>query len=406
MRSSRLTELLQQYANGSLNAAGEEELSVLLSEHSTATEAELTDLISQQAAEGNEPLPDNWRAAVNAIMAVDTIGVHTLPRPAAVISARVSRRHILARWSWAAAVLIVLLAAGYYWVSRPEHSAVVKGKQTQTDAAPGTNGAILTLSDGSQLVLDSLGNGVLTTQQGAKVRLQNGVLQYDPQTTASTQQPPAVQFSAYNVMTTPKGRQFQLLLPDGTRVWLNAASSIRYPTAFTAGTRTVELTGEAYFEVSRNKAQPFVVHLSGFGGEVEVTGTHFNVKAYADETSASTTLLEGAVTVRTSAQQQAMKPGGQTSILPGGQLTLNPEADTEQAVAWKNRSFSFKKTELESILKQLARWYDIEILYEGPVPKKTFTSNLSMDNNLSDILTILRSSGIRFSFENGILRVK
>ncbi|WEK37021.1 MAG: FecR family protein [Candidatus Pseudobacter hemicellulosilyticus] len=425
MESSRIVILLQQYANGQLDAAGQQELSALLAGDTELLEAQLAELVAQTATEGLSPLPDNWQESVQAILAADALpGMTSLPmarshdreerlvetiepQPAVSGTATRRRRLLSARYWMAASFLLVLGTAGYIWFGNPQPATdtVVQQPVVVTDALPGTDGAILTLADGSQLVLDSLGNGVLTTQQGAQVLLQNGTLQYDLQADPQAgQQPAPPQLLAFNTMTTPKGRQFRLLLPDGTRVWLNAASAIRYPTRFGAGNREVELTGEAYFEVTKNSRQPFIVKLTGMG-EVEVTGTQFNIKAYADETVA-TTLLEGAVTIRTPSQQQPMQPGSQTTMLPDGKLHHTPHADTEQAVAWKNRSFSFKETDLKTILKQLARWYDIEVKYQGAVPEKTFTSNLSMDTNLSEILTILRSSKINFSFENGVLTVQ
>ena len=215
------------------------------------------------------------------------------------------------RW-WAAASIILVLGIGaYLWSARKKNAApavVAADTRVNTpDIPPGKDGAILTLADGSQVVLDSLGSGVIALQNGARAVIKNGELVYDL-TRAGTGG------VAYNTMTTPKGRQFILLLPDGTKVWLNAASSIRYPTVFSGRERKVELTGEAYFEVAKNVRLPFLVNVND-KATVEVLGTNFNVNAYEDEASINTTLLEGSVKVNGT----VIKPGQQVQV-PAGRL--------------------------------------------------------------------------------------
>jgi ferric-dicitrate binding protein FerR (iron transport regulator) len=334
--------------------------------------------------------------SVNRIVTADRLQDANEQETPVVTPVRRLRR--IAWLSAAACVLLLLVGSIIYlanWRAKP--ALPVATKPVLHDALPGTNGAVLTLADGSRVVLDSLGNGIVASQNGATVMLEDGKLQYKPAKGATED-------ITYNTMATPRGRQFRLTLPDGSRVWINAASAIRYPVHFAGGTRVVELSGEAYFEVAVNKEKPFIVQLPG-NNSIEVTGTHFNVKAYTDEAFTKTTLLEGAVTVKTTERTRNMQPGQQTRITAGGAIAFVPNASTQQATAWMSRSFSFQEDDLETILKQLARWYDIEIKYEGGIPKKTFTSNVSMDNNLSDILTVLSQSGLKFSLENGVLHI-
>ncbi|NII29071.1 DUF4974 domain-containing protein [Pseudoflavitalea sp. X16] len=396
MSIHQLEYLMQLYANRSLSELERKELMQLLEKEGPLTEEALAVLIEQYPATGEVEMPDNWMQAVDRIVAVDRMQ-NTVEAEIPVIKPARPWKRI--GWYAAAACVLALLTGGILYLSRQNRTPEQTVTQTPVthDALPGTNGAVLTLADGSTVVLDSLGNGIIASQQGATVLLEDGKLQYNPAKAAAD----AI---VYNTMTTPRGRQFRLTLPDGTRVWMNAASSIRFPTQFAGNTRQVELSGEAYFEVAANKQQPFMVQLPG-GKSIEVTGTHFNVKAYTDEADTRTTLLEGAVMVKANDQSLNMKPGQQTRITAGGSIALVPGASTQQAIAWMSRSFSFRNDDLETILKQLARWYDIEVKYERGIPKKTFTSNVSMDNNLSDILTVLSQSGVKFSLENGVLRI-
>jgi transmembrane sensor len=212
----------------------------------------------------------------------------------------------------------------------------------------------------------------------------------------------------YNTIAVPRGGRYQLLLPDGSHVWLNAASTLRYPSAFTGAQRRVELDGEAYFEVSslpaspggggeKTARMPFIVQVNGT--EVEVLGTHFNIMAYKDEASINTTLLEGAVRVSKDDHHQLLKPGQQAQLHPSGAITLVKKADTEKAVAWKNGAFKFDGSDIGTIMRQAARWYDIDVEYKGKVNEE-FYGTIGQEMNLSQILSVLEKTGlVHFTIE-------
>jgi transmembrane sensor len=267
--------------------------------------------------------------------------------------------------------------------------------------APGKSGAVLTLADGSQLVLDSMGNGMVATQNGTQVLLKGGELAYAPAGSVSGE-------IAYNTMTTPKGRQFQLTLPDGTRVWLNAASSLRFPTAFGGNERLVSVTGEAYFEVARNNKQPFKVNVNG-KATVEVLGTQFNVNAYDNESSIQTTLLNGSVRVsdaKTTASAVVLKPGQQARMAndlnqaTANNIKLVNDVDINKVMSWKNGLFDFEGASLSEVMRQIERWYDIEVVYEKGIPNVEFEGKMTKDVPLKDLLTMLDRSDVHFRIEN------
>jgi len=300
------------------------------------------------------------------------------------------------KWVRYAAAIVILLGVGLYFFTtskqvNPERSAIAKS--TNADIEPGKQGAILTLIDGSKMLLDSLGNGVVTTQNGTKVLLQNGQLVYKTGNTSKSE-------IGYNTMTTPKGRQFQLVLPDGSKVWLNAASSIKYPTIFTGDERKVEVTGEAYFEVVKNAASPFRVKLSD-ETEVEVLGTHFNVNSYMNEESINTTLLEGSVSVKNSSGKLILQPGQQARVAGKEKIKLFAEVDVEKVMAWKDGVFNFQDATLEEVMRQLERWYDIDVVYEKNIPRLEFYGKMGRDLNLAAVLRGLEKSNVHFRMEEG-----
>lgn len=312
-------------------------------------------------------------------------------------------RHIsfLRRWGWAAASVILLLGMGiYFWTADRKASSAIEAS-AKMDIPPGKDGAILTLADGRQVVLDSLKNGLVAMQNGVQATIRNGELVYD----ASGAGEDALM---YNTMSTPKGRQFSLLLPDGTRVWLNAASSIRYPTMFTGKERRVEITGEAYFEVARIFSPrsgegniPFRVNVDN-RAEVEVLGTHFNINAYKNEGNIHATLMEGSVKVMNgNADGFILKPGQQALVPATGAVQLINNVDLDKVMAWKNGLFYFEGLSLEEAMRQLERWYDIEVVYEGAVPNIRFGGKMSRDVSLGGLLQMLSDSQLKFRIEEG-----
>lgn len=322
----------------------------------------------------------------------------------------IRRINFLRKWGWAAASVILFLGIGaYLWISNKKNESTTAVAQQTRDVSPGKDGAILTLADGSQVVLDSLGNGLVAAQNGSKVLIRNGELEYDVTGEATEN-------LAHNTMRTPKGRQFNMRLADGTKVWLNAASSIRYPTVFAGTERRVEITGEVYFEVAKNPQMPFRVNVNN-KAEVEVLGTHFNVNAYENENAINTTLLEGSVRVAmTSGQQQSggiqqkllqneiiLKPGQQAIVLVSEKtqtaIKRIENVDIDKVIAWKNGQFNFDGVKLSEIMRQIERWYDIEVVYEHGLPDKEFEGKMTRDVSLNGLLFALEKLGVHCKLE-------
>jgi transmembrane sensor len=297
-------------------------------------------------------------------------------------------------WLGYAAAVIILFAIGIYlWTpGKGQHQELV----VNTDIAPGRQGAILTLADGTQVKLDSMGNGMVAEQKGTKVLLKDGSLAYNASSANEV---------TYNTMTTPKGRQFSIQLPDGSTAWLNAASSITYPTAFIGKDRSVTISGEVYFEVARNPIKPFKVKVND-KTEIEVLGTSFNVKAYSGDATINTTLLDGAVRLSTPNRAQPLKPGEQTQLKQDGEIQLIRNADIKKIMAWKNGLFNFQDESLEEVMKQLERWYDISVRYIGDPPEKKFFGEVGRDLTLSQVIETLRETGIQCNIEGRTLIVR
>lgn len=329
------------------------------------------------------------------------------------------RRSIARRISWAAAIL-VLVGTGAYFLffnnkpAQPAEQSVTGVDKNEKKVLPGGNRAVLTLADGSNIILNEAENGVITQQGNTTVKkLDNKQLVYQPN--ANGQQPALL----YNTVYTPRGGQYQLTLPDQTKIWLNAESSIRFPVAFTGKERRVEITGEVYFEVTRNPSMPFKAVIGtdlttgGVGrgrGEVEVVGTHFNIMAYENVPAIQTTLLKGAVKVAKGAAVRRLKPGQQARI--ANDLSNNENIkvltipDAGDLVSWKEGYFN--GPEISTIMQQIARWYDVEIVYEGKVPALQYDGKLPRDVKIESLLKMLDVNGIhtRLDEENRKLFVK
>jgi ferric-dicitrate binding protein FerR (iron transport regulator) len=386
--NARLTYLLERLASRTATAEELDKLTALVDRD--APGASIDDAESWLEVHGDTQLPayspQQWRQVADQILRSDKLPADPIAPPATHV-------HYLHKWWWAVAA-VVLMAAGAWYFNRNNPQPVRQMvRNASLDVAPGQTGAMLTLADGSQLVLDSAGNGVITRQNGATVALQNGDLQYTPeQAMAGTVQ--------YNTITTAKGRQFTITLPDGTRVWLNASSSLRFPVTFNGADRTVEFTGEAYFEVAANARQPFRVNVPD-RINVEVLGTAFNINAYTNDRNSYTTLVNGAVKI-----SPAGKTGGTVVLKPGEQLQATgssfdvmSNANVEKAIAWKNGLFNFDNVGLRDMMRQLERWYDLEVVYEGNVPNIVFFGEMSRKLKLSDVLNGLERSDVHFRLE-------
>jgi len=351
-------------------------------------------------------VPENWSAAV-----LDQIIGKTKPTNIAPVH----RVHLLRRaWFRYAAAVILLLGTTIAIVltyNRPSGSQTVvnRDEKIQTDIAPGGNKAVLTLADGTSILLDSAADGNLAQQGNTNIiKRTNGQLAYEYGTGSGR---PDLSKLLFNTIRTPRGGQYQIMLPDGTKVWLNAASSIRFPAAFVGEKREVETTGEVYMEVVKNSRQPFVVHTNHT--TVEVLGTHFNINAYEDESAIKTTLVEGslkvsngsATAVGSHVQSVIIKPGQRAVVTAGIAVQA---ADVEQTLAWKNGLFNLNGLDVRAVMRLLSRWYDVTIRYEGEMPSgnNTFKGEMYRDARLSVVLEWLRNSGIECKMDGKTIIVK
>ncbi len=300
------------------------------------------------------------------------------------------------RYGTITTVILILCSGIYLYVHRlssPRQSLTgrTQVESIEADIRPGTQGAVLTLSDGHTIVLDTAGNGSLARTAGANIVKSESSVSFYASRSGTPYTP------EYNLLMTPRGRQQQLVLADGTKVWLNAGSSIRFPSAFTGKERAVIIKGEAYFEVVKNPLQPFVVQVND--ASVEVLGTHFNVMAYENEPAMETTLLEGAVKLRSGEKTLLLKPGQQSRLLADGDLRLVSNADVELAIAWKNGMQAYDRSDLKAIMRQVERWYDVDVEYQGEIPVRTFSGEIPRNANLSELLGLFKAANIHFSID-------
>ena len=297
-------------------------------------------------------------------------------------------------WQSAAAILILLTAGIYYYQNSPE-PVIVKTEtpRFRNDVAPGNNKAILTLDDGSKIDLDDAKTGILASESNIDIKKTgDGQLEY----TAGAQNVKTVK---YNILSTPMGGEYQLVLPDGSKVWLNSGSTLRFPTAFIGSERIVELKGEAYFDIAKNPKMPFLVRTNN-AMDIKVLGTQFNVMAYDDEKNINTTLVEGSVEVLKGSEKTNLKPGQEAILNRGSGNIKVAQADLEQAIAWKNGYFIFYNENIESIMRKVSRWYNVDIVYQGNLNNKDFVGTISRNKNVSELLKMLELTGaIHFSID-------
>ncbi|HEY9559191.1 MAG TPA: FecR domain-containing protein [Anseongella sp.] len=314
------------------------------------------------------------------------------------------KRKWVGRVAAAAAILLLVGGSSYFWIHTAweKKSTITAVSSFKNDVAPGSNKAILTLANGSTIILDNVHKGQLTSQGNTKVmKIDSGLLAYKGENSdvLSKRNGEAKNKIIFNTLSTPRGGEYQLILPDGSRVWLNAASSIRFPTVFTGKEREVEITGEAYFEIEKNTNMPFVVKKGNV--EVQVLGTHFNVKAYDDEANITVTLLEGSVKVIAEDRglETVIMPGQQARINNVGQIALVKNADMDRAIAWKEGRFEFHGN-IQDIMRQIARWYNVEVEYRGDMTQKDYGGAISRYENISKVLKMLELTGsIHFEIE-------
>ncbi|WP_413667992.1 FecR family protein [Mucilaginibacter sp. Mucisp86] len=303
------------------------------------------------------------------------------------------RFNYLSLLKYAAIVILVLSVSVLLYRDNTSRMKNYDSKSiAQNQIRPGSNNAILILGNGQKVALKNHTQVSINEDDGTAVSNKNEILAYKHTGNAS-----AGREVIYNTIVIPRGGEYQLVLADGSKIWMNSASSLRYPTSFSGSERKVYLTGEAYFEVAKNARMPFIVKTDK--AEVQVLGTHFNVKAYNDEDLCKTTLLEGAVRVRSSAMINEIKPGQQAIIDNGGQQKITSDIDVDEEVAWKNGLFMFNKANIKDVLQQVSRWYDIEVVYEGKVPELQFSGQLSRKVDFYGFTNILKYAGLNFTIK-------
>lgn len=387
----RIDFLFTQYMNGS--STPEETAEFMLLANEPEYKALLYQLMDQYLAEtkfSNGLDEDQKTSILNQVFQLSE-PVFSAPAPAV--------KHIhLWKKMLAAAIVLITLSTVYFSIRQSQDRPVVYTSY-KGELKPGGNKATLTLADGTKLCLSDAANGQLAEQQNVRIRkTSDGRLVYeikeDINKNAEIQ---------YNMISTPAGGQYQVILPDGTHVWMNAASSLKYPTSFAAlKERRVELTGEAYFEVSKiNRTTgrlPFIVTSSG--QEVEVLGTHFNINTYKEEKAAVTTLLEGSVRVRRPAVfEEIISPGEQAVVNESIKIS---KVDTTTAVAWKNGIFKFDDANIHTVMNQLSRWYDVDVEYRGKIPANKFNGEIYRNMDASKAFRILSLAKINFTVETPV----
>lgn len=380
MDNNRLKYLLSQYTTRMATSAELEELKTFLG--SDDQDAQLEWMIEEawvQSAETDQPVFDTQS---------DTM-------LARILSAKVTKpslaKTFYRSYRAAAAILLLVLAGATILFTRQRKKPAPVAAAQHKVFQPGSDKAILTLANGQTIELDSNMNGQIAQQGQVSLQTNAGRLIY------KSPSAPANATVSWNTLRTPKGGQYSLVLPDGSRVWLNAASSLQYPTTFTGPTRQVTLNGEAYFEIQPNAAQPFFVTTGETA--VAVLGTSFNIMAYNNENNIKTTLLQGSVKVSRQSAHHLLKPGQQSLINENGTMEIIDHADTDLAVAWKNGLISFRSADIRTIMRQVERWYNIEVVFKGEVPTRTFTGDIPRTADLSALLRLLEISKIHFKLE-------
>ncbi|MDI3319805.1 FecR family protein [Pinibacter soli] len=371
-------ELFARYISGEITPQEYQQLQVMI--HQPAYESLLSDELKRTLIEntyGEIDLPlstDDFIKGLQKRMPVEMEAEKALP------VSNVKTMYGARKWMAAAAMLLAVATGAYFLLHKNTAETVVLAKDTSAkqDILPGSSKAILQLANGATVGLDEKGDTQLPSDSGVKIMKHGSELAYIAKT--------ATEDIKYNKVITPAGGQYKLTLSDGTKVWLDAMSSIYFPTAFTGKERVVEVTGQVYFEVASNVGKPFSVKVKQ--SIVNVLGTHFNINAYDDEGEMKTTLLEGAVQVKQQEQELRLRPGQQAQIDAGGKLKIAIQPNLEETMAWKDGMFVFEGTDIKTIMRQLARWYDLTIEYKDNI-HGVFVAKIPRNVGLSEILKLL-----------------
>lgn len=375
MNHSELQQLFRRYKEGGATPGEIKTLMEMLKK--PGMEGVIKELLGQEIEElEQKPVPEGIDLSEERIKEILGQILAEPQIPVIKLQDHTARRNV---WRYVAAAVVVLaVGAGALLIMRKTNPGQpVARQEIKTDIPPGHDGAILTLADGRTIVLDNTQNGKVTD-----VAVKNG-------SQLSYADAGAVKVE-YNTMSTPRGRQFTLVLADGTRVWLNAASSITYPTAFNGNDRKVSITGEAYFEVAHDASKPFIV--SKGKTSVQVLGTHFNVNAYDDEEAIKVTLLQGSVKVANTVGSVLIKPGEQAALTINHKPETRNHIDLDAVMAWKNGYFNFSNTDLHTVMRQVSRWYDVEVIYEGAISNEEFMGGVPRQENISALLKVLEGT--------------
>ncbi|MBX3255164.1 MAG: FecR domain-containing protein [Chitinophagaceae bacterium] len=406
----RLKYLLDQYGNNILTAGEAAELTAMLSDGDCdlLVRQVLKDMLKEHrdTEELSVKDPELMLQGIlnnrNTLQEKYNIEEHERKTRTPVYSMRSYKRTSGIKWIAAAAGMVLVVTTLYLFLGNEKDSlhqvsATNQSSVDQLPVKPGGNKAYLTLSDGTVVNLDSMATGSFTTQGSARiVKSDNGQLEY----VFSKEKNPV---PVYNTITTPKGGKYKIILPDGTSVWLNAGSSLKFPVAFAGKSRNVYLQGEGYFEVSKDPLMPFYVNAGN--SRVEVLGTHFNVNAYEDENAVTTTLLEGKVkvdqtgTAGNTPASVVLRPGEQADLSKSGKITTRRDVNTGEVVAWKEGFFDFKNIPVPDLMRQIVRWYDVDVEYRGEVPDTKLTGKISRDVNLDKLIDMLQYAGLNMKVE-------
>jgi transmembrane sensor len=389
--AAQIAHWMHQKMQGVLSVEDSRKLESWLEKQSVSLQLQLTEMQTDQAlfeALRQMQAYDEKEAYREVLMQLDT----NSPKKASVYKLS---------WLRYAAAIVILALATTFWIQKDSWFSSTHSEwagRYDEDVLPGTDRAILQLDNGEKIILDEIHKGAIVKQgQAQVVKSDTGIIKYNVLAVPNTKQ------IAYNKIIIPRGGKHQVVLPDGTKVYLNAASSLRFPTAFTGSERKVELTGEAYFEVSTDASKPFIIVANK--QEVRVLGTSFNIQAYEDEPLHQTTLISGSIQVEAFNKQILLKPGQAAQLINQKELKLT-NADVSRALAWKSDLIWLEDYTIESVMRQIARWYDVDIQYEGKITQQ-FSGKIPRNMNLSDVLKVLESTGwVQFEIRNKTVIVK